>query len=80
MRGRRNPKDINKKCLLLMELGFDIHHEDSRVEYNGVFFDFSATACDSVSILKVAMEGMYNAGLSNGRAEIQDSLKKLLGI
>lgn len=78
MRGRRNIENINKKCSLLMELGFDIHHEDSRVEYNGVFFDFSEVSCDPASILKIALNIMFEHGLEQGRKEIQDSIKALL--
>jgi len=71
---------MNEKCLLLEGLGFTINHQDSEVEFNGYCFDFSATSCDSASILYTAMNKMFENGRAVGRIEIQKGIKKLLNL
>jgi len=75
---RRNHEAINKKCELLERLGFEIEHEDSRVSFNGHTFDFSAIACDEVSIMQTALLVMFEHGREQGRKEIQEGIKTLL--
>lgn len=77
---RRNHEAINKKCELLERLGFEIEHEDSRVSFNGHTFDFSAVACDEASIMKTALQVMFEHGREQGRKEIQDGIKTLLNL
>jgi hypothetical protein len=77
---RRNYEEINKKCELLQNLGFEIEHQDSRVSFNGHLFDFSAIACDEASILKTALIVMFEHGREQGKEEIRDGMKKLLQI
>ena len=71
---------INQKCLLLEELGFTIEHQDSRVSFQGIEFDFSAVACDRASIVYTALNAMFQKGQAVGRASIQESMKTLLGL
>lgn len=71
---------INEKCLLLEDLGFKIEHEDSRVSFQGVEFDFSATACDRASLVYTAMNAMFMKGRAVGKAIIQEGVKDLLGL
>lgn len=76
---RRNYEEINKKCELLESLGFEIEHEDSRVSFNGHLFDFSAIACDEASILKTALNIMFEHGREKGKQEIREGFKALMG-
>jgi hypothetical protein len=76
---RRNYEEINKKCELLESLGFEIEHEDSRVSFNGHLFDFSAIACDEASILKTALNIMFEHGREQGKQEIREGFKALMG-
>lgn len=60
MRLNKNAEELNKKCELLMELGFEIQHRDCDVSFdtqNVDFkeFDFSATAPDVQSIIYTAL-------------------------
>lgn len=68
--------DRNKKCELLMELGFEIYHSDSHVGMAGIDFDFSATAGDVQSILLSAInqtkEASRKAGIQSMRAALKD--------
>jgi len=75
---RRNHEAINKKCELLARLGFEIEHEDSRVSFNGQTFDFSAIACDEASIMKTALNIMFEHGREQGKQEIREGFKALM--
>lgn len=77
---RRNYEAINQKCELLVKLGFEIEHEDSRVSFNGKTFDFSAVACDEASILQTALKVMYDYGVEDGKEEIRQGLKELINL
>lgn len=85
MRLNRNSEELNKKCELLMSLGFEIQHRDCDLTYEtaGVDFegfDFSATAPDVKSILYTALVHVYNLGLEKGKAQVQQDIKQALGI
>lgn len=71
---------LNEKCMLIESLGFTINHEDSDVEFNGYPFDFSAVACDAPSIVYTALKKMLEHGRADGKLEIQEGFRKLLGI
>lgn len=71
---------LTQKCLLIESLGFTINHADSDVEFNGYPFDFSAVACDAPSIVYTALKKMFEHGKADGAIEIQEGIRKLLGI
>lgn len=71
-------EQLDKKCNLLMDLGFEINHSDSNVEMLGVQFDFSATACTPEAILYTALKTMYAEGRKAGTATIRNQLKALI--
>lgn len=75
---RRSQEEINKKCLLLKSLGFEIEHQDSRVSFNGHLFDFSAVACEEASIMKTALNIMFEHGIEQGKEEIREGFRKLM--
>lgn len=82
---RKNTEEMNKKCELLMSLGFEIQHRDCdvsfdthRVTFHG--FDFSATAPDVQSILYTALVHAFNLGLEKGKVQVQDDIKQALGL
>jgi hypothetical protein len=75
---RRSHEEINKKCELLESLGFEIEHQDSRVSFNGHLFDFSAIACDEASIMKTALNVMFEHGREQGKEEIREGFKALM--
>ena len=74
----RDFEAINKKCLLLQELGFVIEHQDSYVSMAGIEFDFSATACDNWSIIFTAVSEAYRQGIQQGKNELKQDLHDLL--
>lgn len=85
MRLNKNVEELNKKCELLMSLGFEIQHRDCDLSFhtlNADFegFDFSATAPDVQSILYTALIHVYNLGLEKGKAQVQHDIKQALGI
>lgn len=80
MKRTRNIEALNKKCDLIQSLGFEIMHEDSRVEMYELEFDFSAIGADPVSIIKHAVKQAYLMGQQSGRQQIQSEVKSLLGI
>lgn len=85
MRLNKNAEELNKKCELLMSLGFDIQHRDCDLTYEtaGVDlqgFDFSATAPDVKSILYTALVHAYSLGVVVGKAQVQQDIKQALGI
>lgn len=80
MKPKRDPELINAKCVLLMQLGFDIAHNDSSVYMHGVEFDFSATEGDFKSIMYEALRQMREAAHKEGIQYIRDDLKSLLGL
>lgn len=69
---------INKKCELLMELGFEIGHEDSDVGLSGIDFDFSGTAGDVKSIILTAINQAYAQGQKQGVKSMRASLKEFI--
>lgn len=71
-------EQMNKKCELLMSLGFEINHQDSSVGMLGVDFDFSATACTVEDILYTALKQMYSEGRKAGISTIRNQLKALI--
>lgn len=77
---RRSQEEINKKCELLQSLGFEIEHQDSQVRFNAHVFDFSAIACDKASIMKTAMNAMFENGREHGKKEIREGFKALMQV
>lgn len=71
-------EQLDKKCKLLMDLGFEINHGDSSVGMLGVDFDFSATACTPEAILYTALKTMYAEGRKAGVATIRNQMKALI--
>jgi hypothetical protein len=85
MRLNKNNEELNKKCELLMSLGFEIQHRDCDVSFETlnvdfVGFDFSATAPDVQSIIYTALNHVYNLGLQQGKSIVQQDIKVVLGI
>lgn len=85
MRLKRNVEELNKKCELLIDLGFQIQHQDYDVSFDtlGVDFegfDFSATAPDVQSVLYTALTHVYNLGLEQGKNQVQHDIRNALGI
>ena len=85
MRLNKNIEELNKKCELLMSLGFEIQHRDCDVSFEARpvdlhGFDFSATAPDVQSILYTALVHAYNLGLEQGKTQVQQDIKAALGI
>jgi len=82
---RRNVEELNKKCELLISLGFEIQHRDCDVSFETHSidfkeFDFSATAPDVQSIIYTALLHVYNLGLVKGKEIVQHDIKAALGI
>ena len=74
----RNFEAINKKRLLLQELGFFINEQDFCASIAGLKFDFSATACDNFSIIFTAVNEAYKQGIQQGKNELKQDLHDLL--
>lgn len=73
-------KDLNEKCLLLMSLGFEVEHEDTKVSFNGVVMDFSRTPANVKDIIEIALVSMFKDGVRDGKNRIRHSLKVLLTV
>jgi len=80
----KNVEELNKKCELLMSLGFEINHRDCdvsfetlNVDFNG--FDFSGTAPDVQSILYTALKHVYTLGIEQGKSIVQKQMREALG-
>lgn len=71
-------EELDKKCMLLMDLGFEINNGDSSVGMLGVDFDFSTTACTPEAILYTALTQMYGEGRKAGIATIRNQMKALI--
>lgn len=72
-------KQMNARCQKLMELGFVIVHEDSRVYHcavPGVEFDFSAT--DEKHFISVALGRVGAYYYKSGRNSVKEELNKLM--
>lgn len=85
MRINKNVEELNKKCELLMSLGFEIQHRDCDVSFETLNvdfkgFDFSATAPDTQSIIYTALNHVYNLGLQQGKSTVQHDIKAALGL
>lgn len=78
MYGKRRIEDINAKCKLLMEMGFEIEHSDSCVSFKGFTFDFSATACDVKSIMYTALVTMHDQAFKQGKNYLRGQFKSLM--
>lgn len=78
MYGKRRIEDVNAKCKLLMEMGFEIEHADSRVSFKGFTFDFSATACDVKSIMYTALVAMHDQAFKQGKDYLREQFKSLM--
>lgn len=73
---------LDVKCRLLEEIGFEIHHQDSHVGHvcwDGIQFDFSATASDFKSILYTALKTIHEAGVKEGEQRVRSNIRKALG-
>lgn len=85
LRRNQNIDDLNKKCLLLEELGFTINHRDCDVSFETINtrfddFDFSATAPDVRSIIYTALNYVYKLGVAQGTAINQLKMREALGM
>lgn len=80
MKGKRTIEEINAKCALLMELGFDIGSADYSVYMHDVEFDFSATQGDAKSIMYEALRQMKKEAFAQGKSDAQENIRKALGI
>lgn len=69
---------LNKKCELLMDLGFQIGHSDSDVGMSGIDFDFSGTSSNVEAILYTAVNQAYAAGQKQGVQSMRATLKDLI--
>jgi aminoglycoside N3'-acetyltransferase len=81
MRKVRNYEEINKRCELLMQYGFDVHHEDTSVylemsDYREIDFDFKRV--DIKDFVTYAVKRAYDEGKRVGRNEFADDFQKLL--
>ena len=76
----RTRTEMVERCMALMEMGFEIVHEDSSVFIGDMEFDFSATDIKPEAIIKTVMSKSYQAGMKRGEKEIQEGMKKLLNI
>lgn len=87
LQSNQNIQELNKKCNLLEELGFTIHHRDcdvsfetSKAIFDEISFDFSATAPDVQAIIYTALNHVYKLGVKQGREMNQRSLRQALGM
>ena len=76
----KDSEEIARRCRYLESLGFKINHIDEAVEMNGHIYDFSATKMEPVAIISTVINETYKYGVENGKTELQESLKDLLGI
>ena len=78
-RDAKNAAVLNRRCIKLQSLGFELHHEDSRVNVFGrVMVDFSAISEDN--FLEYAIKQVFEEGLKAGESMLQCKLQNLLGV
>lgn len=71
--------NINERCRKLAAMGFEIHHQDSRVTHSaapGINFDFSATAEEHFT--SVALKTVFDEAKKVGANKLRLSLTSLL--
>ena len=82
MRYKRDPEVINNRCTKLMELGFEILHEDSRVcvspEHYETHLVIDFSAIDESKFLDYAIQSVFKLGKNIGRRSLKSDLKNLL--
>lgn len=78
---KRNYKQINTRCEKLIEMGFTIAHEDSRVYHGavpGVEFDFSGVDEKHFIASALAIVGAHY--YKSGRNSVKEELNKSIQI
>ena len=85
MRLNKSLEEVNSKCVMLMDLGFEINHRDCDLSFathkhNLHGFDFSSTSPEIRDILYAAISHAYTLGFEKGKEDIQQRLKDLLGL
>ncbi len=74
-----NHEAMERRCKKLESLGFEIHHEDSRVNvYRRAIVDFSAIAEEH--FLEYAVKQVFEEGLKVGESTLQTKFKVLMGV
>lgn len=84
-------EEMNERCKALIEMGFETHHEDSRVIHIGLEngrsncptlceFDFSATRIEPEAIIHTAIIKAYEQGKKDGQWEIKTQFRDLMKI
>ncbi len=70
-------KEMNRRCDKLESLGFEIHHQDSRVDVFGrAVVDFSRIKEED--FLEYAIKKVFDNGLIVGESTLQTKIKCLL--
>ena len=92
MKARRISTDeMNERCKTLIDMGFEIHHDDCRVVHIGLEngrlncptlceFDFSAIRMEPDAIIHTALKKAYEQGKQDGQWEIKTQFRDLMKI